>query len=296
MFCPSGAVAIAVAFACVKREAVCRPEVAARGAADYSRAMELSTEKAGQWRAWLELVRVPNLLTVPGDVLAGWLLAVGGVWHPALLLAVLASLGLYAFGLISNDIADFKVDFRERPQRPLPSKRIAPISAISVALTLACGGPVLAWLACSEALNVAALLCLVIILYNTMMKDFAVFGPLALGLCRGLNLLLGAAASIAVLPGGAPGIPLANLTGVGIAAVVLTCYIVAVSALARREVETGRAWLIGALLRGLLPLQAVFCVCASLWLNAGVAGGFVAAELLVLWPVTGWLSKRFYMS
>ncbi|MCX7006581.1 MAG: UbiA family prenyltransferase, partial [Kiritimatiellaeota bacterium] len=213
--------------------------------------MNIFAERAGKWRAWMELLRVPNLLTVPGDVLAGWLLAVGGVWHPALLWAVLASLGLYAFGLISNDIADFKVDFRERPKRPLPSKRIAPIAAIGVAMTLACGAPVVAWLASSDALNVASLLCLVIILYNTMMKDYAAVGPLALGLCRGLNLLLGAAASTAVLPSGQSGVPLANLIGVGVAALVLMCYIVVVSALARREVETGRAQLIGALLRGL---------------------------------------------
>ena len=29
-------------------------------------------------RPWLELVRLPNLLTAPGDVLAGWLLGMRG--------------------------------------------------------------------------------------------------------------------------------------------------------------------------------------------------------------------------
>ena len=81
-----------------------------------------------------------------------------------------------------------------------------------------------------------------------------------------------------------------------LAALVLMVDIVAVSALARREVETGRAGLIGALLRGLLPLQAVFCLGASLWLGAGPLGWGAALVLLALWPVAGWLSKRFYMS
>ncbi len=258
--------------------------------------METKVEEAGAGRAWLELLRVPNLLTVPGDVLAGWLLVVGGVWHPALLLAVLASLCLYAFGLLSNDIADFKVDARERPQRPLPSRRIAPIRAVTVALALACVAPVLAWLAGGEALNVAVLLFLVITFYNTMMKASPVVGPLALGLCRGLNLLLGAAASTRVLPSGLRGVPFDHMVGLGAAAVILLVYIAAVSLLAQREVQTGRARLIGALLRGLLPLQAAFCLAASLWLGAGAAGWFVAAALLVLWPVSGWLAKRFYMS
>jgi hypothetical protein len=84
--------------------------------------------------------------------------------------------------------------------------------------------------------------------------------------------------------------------GVGAAALVLLGYIAVVSWLARNEVRTGRARLIGLLLRGLLPLQALFCIAASLWLDAGVAGWFVAAELLVLWPISGWLSQRFYMS
>ena len=258
--------------------------------------MKLALDKTGTLRAWLELLRVPNLLTVPGDVLAGWLLAAGGHWHPVLLSTLAVSLGLYAFGLISNDIVDFKTDTRERPQRPLPSKRVKPVTAVVVTLTLGCGAVLLAWLTGGHAFDCAVLLFLVITLYNTMMKDSALFGPLTLGLCRGLNLLLGAAASIPVASDGLHGVPLANTVGVGAAAGLLLLYIAGVSALARREVETGRAHLIGALLRGLLPLQAVFCVCASLFLGAGPLGWGVAAALLALWPAAGWLGKRFYMS
>lgn len=258
--------------------------------------MENSAKSSGNSRAWLELLRVPNLLTVPGDVLAGWLLASGGRVQSPLLLALAASLGLYAFGLVSNDIADFKTDTRERPQRPLPSKRISPLAAVGAAVALGCGAPLLAWLASGNAFDCAALLFLIIVLYNTMLKHSALAGPLTLGLCRGLNLLLGAAASIPVASAGLRHVDTAHAWAVGTAAVVLMVYITAVSALARREVETGRAGLIGALLRGLLPLQAAFCLCASLFLGAGWLGWVAAAMLLALWPVAGRLSKRFYMS
>jgi 4-hydroxybenzoate polyprenyltransferase len=289
---------IKVVCICVVRlsGAVCVFAAARKRRACYLPRMEISAQPAGKCRAWLELLRVPNLLTVPGDVLAGWLLAAGGRWHPVLLSTLAVSLGLYAFGLLSNDIEDFKTDARERPQRPLPSKRVKPVTAVVVTLALGCGAMLLAWLAGRPAFECAVLLFLVITLYNTVMKGSALFGPLTLGLCRGLNLLLGAAASIPVASGGLHGVPLANTIGVGAAAVLLLLYIAGVSALARREVETGRAHLIGALLRGLLPLQAFFCVCASLFLGAGPLGWGVAAALLALWPAAGWLGKRFYMS
>ena len=45
-----------------------------------------------------------------------------------------------AFWLISNEIADFKVDARKRP---LPSTRIHPIEVIVMATTLVCVGSVM---------------------------------------------------------------------------------------------------------------------------------------------------------
>ena len=252
--------------------------------------MATPDNKAGRLHAWLELFRAPNLLTVPGDPLAGWLLAAGGAWHPASVAVLAASLCFYALGLIANDILDYKTDVRERPARPLPSKRITPMAAVSVALLLCCAAPALAWLAGPSAFDVGALLFMVIILYNSMLKSTPVIGQLTMGLCRGLNLLLGAAASVCA--SGGTMLPPAGLVRVLMAAVVLTVYVAFISALARREVETGRAALIGALLRGLLPLQAALCLLA----HAGWAGWLSAAMLLVLWPLSGVLAKHFYMS
>ena len=247
-------------------------------------------DKVRQLRAWLELLRAPNLLTVPGDVLAGWLLVAGGQWHPALAAALAASLCFYAFGLISNDILDFKTDTKERPARPLPSRRIQPPAAVNAVLLLVAVALGLAWLAGRAAFDVGVLLFLVIALYNSMLKPAPVVGPLTMGLCRGLNVLFGAAASASVFAG--QSLPPSGLRWSLTAALVLMVYIAGVTTLARREVETGRTHLIGALLRGLLPLQAAFCLIA----NTGWPSWLAAAGLLLLWPISTVLAKRFNMS
>ncbi|MEA3189035.1 MAG: hypothetical protein QOD99_2865, partial [Chthoniobacter sp.] len=75
---------------------------------------------APRLRTWLQLFRAPNLFTVPGDPLAGYLLVVRGSFNGAVLPAIGASICFYAAGLLMNDLADFAEDRRERPERPLP--------------------------------------------------------------------------------------------------------------------------------------------------------------------------------
>ena len=243
--------------------------------------------EASRGHAWLQLLRAPNLLTVPGDPLAGWLLA-GGAAGPALAFAVGAALCLYACGLITNDLADRKTDRRERPQRPLPSGQITPAAAWLAAGALAALALALSAAAGGRALALAGMLLLALLLYNFALKASLALGPVTMGLCRGLNLLLGAAASSVAWVD----LPAARAWRLFGAAALLTLYITGVSALARREAQTGRAALIGQLLRGLLAVQAAFCLSAG----AGWFGGLAAVVLLALWPVTGWLAKRFYMS
>ena len=83
------------------------------------------SERADPVRTWLQLVRAPNLLTVPGDPLAGFLLATFGVLRAQAAFAVGASLCLYAAGLLWNDLFDLEEDRRERPWKafwPPPTK------------------------------------------------------------------------------------------------------------------------------------------------------------------------------
>src|SRR4051812_2117383 len=83
-----------------------------------------------------ELVRLPAVLSVPGDVLLG-AAASGrrsGVARTAGLTA--SSCCLYMAGMALNDWADRETDARERPGRPIPSGRVSPELALGLAAGL----------------------------------------------------------------------------------------------------------------------------------------------------------------
>ncbi len=209
-----------------------------------------STAPKSRLMAWLQLVRLPNLLTVPGDPLVGFLLAraaalhAGGdqtvhasgwaglfqgilldqPWARAAIMAV-AALLFYMRGLITNDLADFAEDKRDRPDRPLPSGAIPIRSAALAATGLGLAGMILATLCGAAGCAIGILLILAISSYNTTVKRRPVAGPLNMGACRSLSLLLGAAAAgwgVGLLP-------------VITAAVVLGLYIAATTAIAAGE-------------------------------------------------------------
>ena len=76
--------------------------------------------------AYLQLIRLPNVVTAAADSLAGWLLVTGSLAEPARWLPLLASsMVLYASGTMLNDVFDFEIDREERPGRPLPSGRVS---------------------------------------------------------------------------------------------------------------------------------------------------------------------------
>ena len=148
-------------------------------------------------RAWLQLFRAPNLFTVPGDPLAGFLIASGGILDIRALPAVIASLCIYSAGLAMNDVIDQKEDLAERPKRPLPSGAISRSSAISAILLLcAIGIGVLHAALGPRAAIMGVALLLTVWLYNFTTKRLAVIGALTMGTCRGLSVMLGAVAGM----------------------------------------------------------------------------------------------------
>ncbi len=126
--------------------------------------------------AWGRLIRIPNLFTVPGDPIAGALLAAGLsgadiVWK-SVFAASLCSLFFYTAGLIDNDLADLDEDMRERPDRPLCSGVISILSARIVSVLLFLAGGCLFFFSGAgvAALSTALLLLCFILLYNRLKK------------------------------------------------------------------------------------------------------------------------------
>jgi len=151
------------------------------------------TSRPDRAHAWAELLRLPALFTVPGDALAG-AAAVSARPTARTLLAIASSLCLYEAGMALNDWADRDVDAVERPHRPLPSGRIRPVAALGAACALTGAGLSLAACAGRPALTVAVPLAGTVWAYDLALKNTPA-GPFAMATARGLDLLLGAAAT-----------------------------------------------------------------------------------------------------
>jgi 4-hydroxybenzoate polyprenyltransferase len=176
---------------------------------------------------WGRLLRLPNLFTVPGDPIAGYLLASGGVLGWNVLGAVAAALCLYCAGLLLNDYFDRRVDARERPDRPIPSGAIRARKVLVVGCMLLPLGVLLAfgtggWVTGLVAFGVA----LAVFVYDAGLKRIPQLGCLVMGLCRAGSVLLGAAAADGLASRPPQGVAL--ITGI---------YIWVVTVLATREAQ-----------------------------------------------------------
>src|SRR4051812_5116837 len=141
-----------------------------------------------------ELVRLPAVLSVPGDVLVGAAASgqVGRVGRTAGLVA--SSSCLYLAGMALNDYADREVDALERPGRPIPSGRVTPAFALGLAAALTAGGAAFAIAADGpRALKVVAPLAVAVWGYDLALKPTFAATP-SMSACRGLDVVMGAGA------------------------------------------------------------------------------------------------------
>lgn len=142
-------------------------------------------------KAYLQLVRLPNVFTAAADSLSGWLLATGSLDEPRRWLPLCgASMALYASGIVLNDVFDAEIDRAERPGRPIPSGRVPVQVAWLLGFGLLAAGLGLAASAGRRPGVVGLLLGLAVVSYDAGLKRGGL-GPLAMGACRGLNVLLG---------------------------------------------------------------------------------------------------------
>lgn len=156
----------------------------------------------------LRLTRPANVVTAVADILAGiaisgyFLLVGSSEWSWISIIALIASTkGLYAGGVVFNDVFDAELDAVERPERPIPSGVVTKTEATLwglLLLAIGIGASIIvhrSLFSISVALAIAIAVCALV--YDKWCKHHFIAGPLMMGLCRGLNLLLG----ISIIPG-----------------------------------------------------------------------------------------------
>lgn len=193
-------------------------------------------------RQYLILVRLPNVFTAPSNVLTGYLAAVLPAANAdalQLFLLLLSSILLYIAGIVFNDYFDIDLDKRERPYRPLPSGDITKKVALLIAIISLISANILAFTASMSSLAVCIIMSVMVIGYDYKLKN-TFFGPIAMGIIRSLNIVLGASPTLFVIL-----IPYnhtnANfiLARIIFVSLSLFVYVMAISLLSRKEVLTG---------------------------------------------------------
>lgn len=153
-------------------------------------------------KGYLQLTRPANLPTAAADILAG--IAISGFFLTAsheqalgwpkfieVVILVCSTVLLYAAGVVLNDVFDYRLDKKERPERPIPSGLVSlKLAAIFGGSLMVLGILAAFWVGLTSGV-VSLTLGFFILLYDTLGKQHTIFGPLNMGLCRGLNLLLG---------------------------------------------------------------------------------------------------------
>ena len=224
----------------------------------------------GGLRDWAELVRLPNIFTVLSDTLAAAILVSGGLlpW-PVVALLVCASTLVYWGGMVLNDVVDLEEDRLTRAHRPLVRGSISPIVAGHIGNGMLLTAPIVVLLAMNlyrhqplwmgAAFLTAMALSLCVRVYNSALKG-SPLGPLLMGLCRSLNILMVGCAMLAVsqVESGLPRSLLIMSAGIGV-------YIVGITVFARRE--EGESQPVGLSLGLILEVAGLALIAAMPWLS-----------------------------
>ena len=141
-------------------------------------------------------MRPANLITAFTDILAG--MAIAGLhfatdktlWGSAILLSI-STVGLYGGGVVFNDVFDATLDAIERPERAIPSGRVSKQNATVLGISLLFVGILTAFMVSQMSGIFAIIVSILALFYDRFGKHNNLLGPINMGLCRGVNLLLG---------------------------------------------------------------------------------------------------------
>ncbi len=230
------------------------------------------TRRRPLWRAYLLLARVSNLPTVWTNVIAGTVLA-GGMFEWGRVAAISAAVSLlYIAGMILNDAFDHRIDALGRADRPLPAGDTSVGAAFTAGAALLAAGVVLLFPITSgrSAPAYGVLLAAAIVYYDYRHKRDR-FGPVVMGICRGLVYCVAAAAAGGVSP------------VVLIGAATMTAYVVALTQIAKR-IGPQRGYLVPYMIAGISLVDALLVATVMPWIAPLIALGFpltLAAQRIV---------------
>lgn len=221
---------------------------------------------------YLRLMRPANIITSVADVLAG--IAISGYLAnqsfqiqnliPILLLCF-STIGLYGGGVVFNDVFDAALDKIERPERPIPIGLITITEASAAGALMLIAGIISARISSPASGIIAFLIAVSALVYNKWGKHHSFLGPINMGLCRGLNLLLG----ISIVP--------SAVNNWWFLAVVPIIYIASITMISRGEVHGGS--------RNTLYIAALFySIVIILILYFALIKGSVLFSLVFLLP------------
>jgi 4-hydroxybenzoate polyprenyltransferase len=182
---------------------------------------------------YLRLMRPANIVTAIADILAGAAL-VGYAGTDAslttsILWLVLSTIGLYGGGVVFNDVFDAPLDRVERPERPIPSGLISETEGALLGSILLLIGIGAAFMYSTLSGSIAIAIAAAALIYDKWGKHHNFLGPLNMGLCRGLDLLLG----MSLIP--------QAIAHFGIFAIIPIIYIAAITMISRGEVHGGKS-------------------------------------------------------
>jgi 4-hydroxybenzoate polyprenyltransferase len=255
--------------------------------------MNSESRPSSKLLAYLRLFRLPNVFTAMADIAMGFCFTQADFsFHSfsVFLPLLVASSLMYTAGMVLNDVYDLEIDRQERPTRPLPSGKIDASFAKRLGFALLAAGVIQTALlavlrldadSCPLLFKIRPIVCAIalagmILLYNRILKHTP-FGPIAMGSCRMLNVLLGMSAS--PQPWTVWNLIVAG--GIGI-------YIAGVTWFARTEATTSnRGQLIGALIVVVYGLGTLWQ-----WPDWGATGEILplkipAQQWTMLWIIVG---------
>jgi len=181
-------------------------------------------------------MRPANIVTSIADVLAG--VAISGFFiEPVLfvdqtlpvILLCISTVGLYGGGVVFNDVFDAELDKIERPERPIPMGIITVKGGTLLGIILLLMGIVTAFIVNPVSGLLAIGIAVSAIVYDKWGKHHSFLGPLNMGWCRGLNLLLGVSILVTQL----------NLYWY--VAIVPVIYIASITMISKGEVHGGKS-------------------------------------------------------